>query len=665
MRTYLSALLLAAVLGACASAPQPQPGSSAAAAPASAPPAKEAPDVPSAAAAARVAELASKATPLVDAFVNASAALTRDGKQVLLLSNRDGLPQIYVADASRPDAPARRLFTWSERVNLVGTTPDGKSVLFMSDKGADENWSIFKAGLDGSAPVELTPGEKLNRGQPFLPDLAPDTLYFSATRMSEPSPAVYAVPLAGGAARQVYRQDKPGFLNDVSRNGKHALFLRYPSRSENSLVLLDLASGSTRLLYPQEGKVSIFSARFSSDGKTVYLTTDGGGEQALLLALDAETGKEKARYVEKNPATATLGGLAVAKTGDALALSLDAGNRSEVRLLDARTLQPRAAVTLPLGQGYVEDFSEDGRKLTVIWSTPTTPADAWVVETKTGKVAALRSESRPSLQAVPAMEVSITSLRAHDGLELPLNVYLPKKRSGKLPVIVSYHGGPAGNSKVRWNAMTAFFVSQGYAWVEPNVRGSSGFGRAFEEGDNGPGRLEAFKDIEATGRWAASQPWADSSRVIVFGGSYGGYTVLVGLTRMPDLWRSGVNLFGVANMKTFMATTSGVIRELFLLEFGDPDKDAAFMDSISPLRDADKIVDPLFVYAGANDPRVPRGESDQIVRALRERKVPVEYMVADNEGHSLARKENLVEFMARSALFLEQHAGPTQAPAAK
>jgi dipeptidyl aminopeptidase/acylaminoacyl peptidase len=262
---------------------------------------------------------------------------------------------------------------------------------------------------------------------------------------------------------------------------------------------------------------------------------------------------------------------------------------------------------------------------------------------------------------VPAIEASITEIRSHDGLTLPINVYLPKKRTEKLPVIVHYHGGPAGSSKIRWAAPIAFFLSQGYAWVEPNVRGSGGFGRAFEEADNGPGRLEAFKDIEATGRWAASQPWADPSRVIIYGGSYGGYTVLVGLTRLPDLWRAGVNLYGVANMKTFMATTSGFIREIFLLEMGDPDKDAAFLESISPLRDVDRIVDPLFVYAGANDPRVPRGESDQIVHALRERRIPVEYMVAENEGHSLMRRENVIEFLSRVARFLEKHAGPSQA----
>src|SRR5207237_1567188 len=247
--------------------------------------------------------------------------------------------------------------------------------------------------------------------------------------------------------------------------------------------------------------------------------------------------------------------------------------------------------------------------------------------------------------------------KADDGLNLPINVFLPKNRSGKLPVMRAYHRGPACSSRIRWSAFTAFFASQGYGWVEPNVRGSGGFGRAFEEADNGARRLQGFKDIEQTGRWAASQPWADPKRVVVFGGSYGGYTVLIGLTRMPDLWRAGVDLFGVANMTTFMATTSGLIREIFLVESRDPGKDAAFFETISPLRDVGKITAPLFVYAGANDPRVPRTESDRIVHALRERKGPVEYMVSGSEGHSLSRKDNVVQFLARSARFLEQHAG--------
>ena len=182
-----------------------------------------------------------------------------------------------------------------------------------------------------------------------------------------------------------------------------------------------------------------------------------------------------------------------------------------------------------------------------------------------------------------------------------------------------------------------------------------GFGRAYEAADNGPKRLDAFKDIQSVGEWVAAQPWADKNRIVIFGGSYGGYSVLIGLTRMPKLWRAGVDISGITNMKSFMSTTTGVIRELFKVELGDPDKDAAFLDTISPIKDVNQITSPLFVFAGVNDPRVPRGEADQIVVALRTRAIPVEYMLKDDEGHGITRRDNNVEFLSRSARFLETH----------
>ena len=672
-------IVLAAVLVSCATPSghepvptpaterhAPAPARSPATAPAPAPTAsvqRVGPDVPSPAAASRDAELRAKAGPIVDAFLNTAAAYTRDGKRLVFVSNRDGLPQIYVAEAARPNSPARRLLEWPQRMRIGHTTANGKSLLFLSDQGADENWSIWKVELDGANAVELTPGEKMQRDDVRVADLAPGTVWFSGRRMSEASSAVFAISTDSPApAREVYRDPKPGFLVDVSRDGKRGLFIRYPSRSENYLLGVNLESGATRVLYPKAGHVSIPEAQFSPDGKIVYLATDDGSDRAHIVAIDAESGMERARYSETYPPAGSFTSIAVAKKGGRIAATLDAGDHSEIRLLDGRTLRPTAKVAMPLGQGEVQEFSEDGTRLTMVWSKPDTPTDAWVVDAARGKVSRLRDEPRPSLTTPPGIDASLTKVKAHDGLDLPMIVELPRTRGAKLPVIVWYHGGPSSSSKVRWAPYAAFFLSQGYAWVEPNVRGSGGFGRAFEEGDNGRRRLDAFKDIETAGRWAASQPWADPDRVIVFGGSYGGYTVLVALTRMPDLWRAGVDLFGVANLKTFMATTSGLIREIFHVEFGDEEKDAAFLDSISPIRDAGRIVDPLFVYAGANDPRVPRSESDLIVQALRERRVPVEYMVADNEGHSLARKENMIEFLARSARFLETHAGPRSAP---
>ena len=614
------------------------------------------PDTPSGAAAARDAELGAKVAGYIDAFTNSEPHFTKDGKRILFVSNRDGLPQLYVADAKKPTAAAKRLVTTTERVGSPVPTHDGKAMIYRSDTGADENWSMFRVGLDGAGTVELTTGEKLQRESPVLVDGAPGVMFFSGRKLSEAKSTIYsASTLQPGPAKAIHTDDKPTSLYDVRRDGKVALAGQYPSRDENFLLRVDLATGKATTIFPASGKVSIFAAAFAADGKRVYVATDAGAEQQLVLALDATTGKELARHAI-SPPTAQVSGMAVARRGNTIAIGIIVGDHAEIRLLDAVKLTPRAKVAMPLGTGYIGEFSDDGKRLPAVWSVPTTPNDIFAIDVKTGKAAPLRKEPRPSLAGVPPIEASVTEVPAFDGGKIPVIVYMPSGESTKKhPVIVSYHGGPAGVSQIRWSAANAFFLSLGYVVVEPNVRGSSGYGRAYEAGDNGMKRPDALKDVETSARWVAAQPWADKDRLVVYGGSYGGYTTLIALARWPDIWRAGVNLFGVANLKTFMATTSGLIRKIFIVEMGDPDKDAAFLESISPLAAVDKIVDPTFVYAGANDPRVPRSESDLIVKALRQRRIPSEYMVADNEGHSLARRETQIAFYSRAARFLETH----------
>jgi len=612
-----------------------------------------APDRPVGAAATRDAELATKAAAYFDAFTNTEPRFTRDGKRLVFLSDRDGLPQLYLAGGL--DQPATRIVTSSQRISTPRVTTENKSVIFGSDTGADENWSFFRVGLDGKNLVELTPGAKLQRDDPFIPDGKPSTLYFSARPRTSPATTLYTTSAtSAGDAHAFYTDPKPGFLVDVSADGKTALFLQLPSESDNVLWRVDVATGKATRLFPAAGDkpVTIHDARFSRDGKRVLLATDHGEEAAILFALDTRSAKQLARRALV-PATAAITSLTVAKEGGLLAVSLIVGNHAEIRILSNRNFADRTRINLPPGKGMVGGFSEDGKQLAFQWSTPSAPTDIYVADTATGKITA-RHEPRSSPVPMPATVTHSVDIKGFDGNPIPTTVYLGfGEETVKHPVIVSYHGGPAGVSMIRWNPATAFLISLGYVVVEPNVRGSSGYGRAFEAADNGPRRLDAFKDIETSARWAASQPWADKNRMVVFGGSYGGYTTLIALSRWPDIWRAGVDAFGIVDLETFMATTAGLIRELFLVEFGDPDKDGAFLASISPLADVAKIVDPLFVYAGANDPRVPRSESDQIVRALRGRHVAVEYMVAADEGHSLARRGTQLEFYSRVARFLE------------
>ena len=633
-------------------------GGQAATTPEAAPAARIArPDVPTGAAAARDSALAAQAAPLVDAFVNNAGILVPGGHQLVFRSNRDGLSQLYVAEAGRPDAPARRLVTATERVGPFSVTHDGRYVIYGLDKGADENWSFWRVGLDGSDPTELTPGEILNRDYPVSPANVPDRIFYSARKKEAPATTVFSLAVAGGEQpKSIYRSEQPGYLADVRADGKALLFIRTPTLNENYLDLIDVVTGKVRTLYPKRGKAVIDDAKITPDGRRVFVATDAGGEQGVLLALDTETGGELARYADPAGPTASVVGCDAPVDRSRLACQVSAGNHSLIRLIDGRTLASAGEVKLPLGTGFPSDFSVDGRSFVVTWSTPSAPTDLLLVDTRTREVTPLRKEPRPSMSSLPPLEVRTSEVAAHDGLRIPVHLFLPPaaKNGAKLPVIVNYHGGPAAASEIRWNPQVRFFTSLGYAWVEPNVRGSSGFGRKYLMGDDGARRREALKDIETTGKWVAAQPWADKDRIVIYGGSYGGYTTLIGVTRYPQVWRAGVDLFGVANWVTFMQTTSGYIREIFKDEIGDPDKNQALLEELSPIRDVAKIRSPLFVYAGANDPRVPRSESDQIVNALRTRGVPVEYMVAEQEGHSLARRETQIEFLARCARFLEQ-----------
>jgi dipeptidyl aminopeptidase/acylaminoacyl peptidase len=344
----------------------------------------------------------------------------------------------------------------------------------------------------------------------------------------------------------------------------------------------------------------------------------------------------------------------VSPQGDRVALGVDAGNHGLVRILDARTLRVVRDVKVPFGYIKVGTWRNDGRAFSVLISLPEQPADIFSVDAASGVVTPLRKEVRAGLSSLPALSVTIDEVKSFDGLTVPVNVYLPKVESTRrFPVLVHFHGGPTGSAAVRWNLFNRFFTALGYPVVEPNVRGSSGFGITYAMADNREKRADWLQDVAAVNAWVKAQPWCDAERVVVFGGSYGGYTTLMAMTRQPTLWRAGVDLFGMADLRTSILSSSAASRNAWVAEYGDVERDTALLEEFSPMRDVDKIVRPLFVYAGANDPRVARSESDAIVKALRTRGVPVEYMVAGNEGHSIDRRENKIELITRTARFLE------------
>jgi dipeptidyl aminopeptidase/acylaminoacyl peptidase len=599
------------------------------------------------------------AAAVVDAFPNSNGLFTSlvarwspDGSAIVYGSLRNGMPEIYLGDPKDPAAPPRAVTPGPERAIWAGFTADGKSILFLRDQNGDENHAIWRVGLDGSGPVNLTADETMHRDEPLLPRRRPGTIFYSATVTTEPGSRLYQLELSGEPPRRIYSQPLWGGAADVTEDGKEVLFVEFHADDDIIVHAVAVASGKARRVFPAEGhKASLSSAAYAAGGKRILVSTDRG-DHVELVALDAETGCELGRYVDQVP-TASLA-LRVSPHGGRVALGVDAGNHGLVRILDARTLRVVRDVKVPFGDVKVGTWRDDGRAFSVLISLPEQPADIFSVDAASGAVTPLRKEVRAGVFSLPALSVAIEDVTSFDGLTVPVNVYLPRvEGTRKLPVLVSFHGGPAFSAAVRWNPFTRFFTALGYAVVEPNVRGSSGFGIAYAMADNREKRADWLKDVAAVNAWVKAQPWCDAERVVAMGGSYGGYTTLMAMTRQPTLWRAGVDLFGMADLRTSILSSSAASRNAWVAEYGDVENDAALLEEFSPMRDVDKIVRPLFVYAGANDPRVPRSEDDAIVKAVRTRGVPVEYMVADNEGHSIDRRENKIELMTRTARFLE------------
>jgi dipeptidyl aminopeptidase/acylaminoacyl peptidase len=607
---------------------------------------------------ARDAELARKAEAVIAAYQNRffgfAGVLTHDRKRILFGSNRDGSPQLYLGEVARPSAPPIAVTRGPERVVAATLSRDGKWILFTRDRGADENTRIYRIPSGGGEPVELTPAAGIRHDAPILPLGKPDLMVYTTRTVTSPATTVVVQPVAGGPARKVFEDPAPLGLADVTPDARRALLVRIRSASDLTVLELPLDGRSTaRRIYPPEGRAEgVSAAAYSADGKTIFVATDRGGERSAVLALDARTGKVRATWTP-DPATASLDQIAVSSRG-VLAVRLNAGNHTDLRLLSTATLKEAVRPRLPLGSLEMGEFTPDGRTLTASLSTPERPGEPYAVDVKSGDVRLLREDVRPG--ASTAADVLLTSTPAFDGQPIPIHAYLPRDRGErKLPVIAWFHGGPSASSEVRWSMWSQFFLSQGYAWVEPNVRGSTGFGRAWEMADNREKRGDVLKDMASVNAWIRAQPWADGERIVLFGGSYGGWIVLTGLTRQQALWKVGVDLVGVADLATLLASTDQTIRAVFVDEFGDLDKDRDLLAAWSPLKDADRITAPLFVYQGENDPRVRRSESDAIVNALRRQGRPVEYMVARDEGHSLDRRENQIEFFSRTARFLETY----------
>jgi dipeptidyl aminopeptidase/acylaminoacyl peptidase len=574
-----------------------------------------------------------------------------DSQSVAFLYNVTGVSQVWKVD--RPGAWPTQLTFGDNPVASVWWSPRGGWLVFSRDAGGDERTQLYLLSPDGGEEIPLTanPGAIHGFGG-FSPDGS--RIAYGTNERNGRDFDIYVVDLKTRQRRLVHQGQGALGVAAWSPGGDRLILARHNTNLDVDLLLLELATGAVRHLTPHEGTVRYFAVHWP-EGERLYLLSDLGREFTGLATLDLGTGRLDFLEPDRHDAEA----LAVDRRGRFLVVS---HNVEGVSRLELRPCGPGPARPLELPAGVAEGLvlSEDSRRLVFSWSTPVSPQNVWMVEIDPDS---LRAGSpvmvtRPALAGIPEssfVRPEPLSYPTFDGRQIPALLYYPPAARGPVPAVVAVHGGPESQERPRFTALYQYLVARGYAVMLPNVRGSTGYGRAYTHLDDVEKRMDSIRDLEYAWRWLASSERVDPRRVAVMGGSYGGYMTLAALAFQPDLWAAGVDVVGMSNLKTFLTNTGPWRQALRVAEYGHPQRDAELLERLSPYYHVEKIRAPLLVIQGAKDPRVPRSEADQIVSRLRETGRPVEYLLFEDEGHGLARFSNRVKAYTQVADFLDRH----------
>lgn len=447
-----------------------------------------------------------------------------------------------------------------------------------------------------------------------------------------------------GELQIVGENDGVGHFTDISRDGKYGILFREQNRSDNNLYLVELASNQEYLLTPHDGPGNFEAGHFSPDGQTIYLSSNQNREliafARVLLTAEHQPGPIEVLVARDD---AELQEFALNEEGTLAALLWNVAGRNELAFLNLLTNELTAGPQLPGELAMELTWSQDSRLLAMSLTGAALPLDIWVLELSSGQLQQVTHSSHAGVQLEKLVQPELVTFPAHDGLQLSAWLYRPHGLAAPYPIVLSFHGGPEGQERPSFQQNYQALLAQGIAVLAPNVRGSSGFGKTFVNLDNGSLRFNAIKDIKACVEYVLNIGIASPGRIGIMGGSYGGYMTRAGLTAYPQDFAAGANLFGVVNFATFFAQTEPWMAAISKLKYGDPDTQAELLRDLSPIHKIDQVRAPTIVLHGANDTNVPVIEAEQVVSHLKQRDVPVEYVLFLDEGHGFSKTANCIQ----------------------
>jgi len=550
---------------------------------------------------------------------------------------------VQVHEVKMPGGARKQLTFFPDRVSGAAYHPHlGDYFVLNKDVGGGEWFQFYRFDPASGDVTLLTDGQSRNLGDVW--SNRGDRIAYSSTRRNRADLDFYVMNPADKSTDHLLVQNQGGGwqIADWSPDDKKLLAVEEISVNESYLWIADIGSGQKTLLTPKGGpKIAYSPIGFSSDGHGIYVTSDRDSEFQRIAYIDL-AGKEP-RYLTDHPWDVESAHLSFDR--HMLAYTVNENGLSTLHVLNLATGKTPSLPKIPAGiiAGLV--WHENNQDLAFSLNSARSPLDAYSVNIKTGKLDRWTTSETGGLNADTFVEPQLVKWKSFDGREISGWLYLPAagKFPGKRPVIVNIHGGPEGQARPIYQGRNNYFLNEmGIAILFPNIRGSVGYGKTFVALDNGFKREDSYKDIEALLGWIKQQPSLDGDRIMITGGSYGGHMTLAIATRYNDLITCSVDVVGMSSLVTFLEHTEPYRRDLRRVEYGDErdPKMREFLEKIAPMNHVKDLKKPIFIVAGANDPRVPKSEADQMVSALQQQGTPVRYLAAKDEGHGFAKKKN-------------------------
>ncbi len=591
-------------------------------------------------------------------FRSASLASWHPERREILINTRFG-DTTQIHQVKMPGGARTQLTFFPDRVGGASYHPKhGNFFVFSKDVGGGEWFQIYRYDVATGDVTLLTDGKSRNQRGPW--SNSGEWIAYTSTRRNRRDSDIYLVNPADPKTDRLLAERPSGgwFPVDWSPDDKRLLVGEFLSANESYLWLVEIASGEWKLVTPKGGpeKIAYTGAAFSADGKGIYVATDKDSEFQRLAYLDLSSGQHTflTSHIPWD-----VDGFELSDDGKLLAFVTNEDGVDILHLLDTRTRKEKALPKLPVGLIGGLEWHKNNRELGMVLVGARSTADVYSLDVSSGKLERWTYSETGGLNLESFSEPQLVRWKSFDGKTISGFLYRPPaKFTGKRPVIINIHGGPEGQARPGFQGRNNFYLNElGVALLYPNVRGSSGYGKTFLKLDNGMLREDSYKDIYALFDWIAEQPDLDAERILVTGGSYGGHMTLAIATYYPERIRCALSVVGISNLRSFLENTEAYRRDLRRAEYGD-ERDPQmreFMERIAPLNNAERLVKPLFVVQGGNDPRVPRSEAEQIVATMRKNNRPVWYLMAKDEGHGFAKRKNQDFQFYATVLFIQEH----------